>query len=402
MKILLIGLNRSWITSLEINKSLSLWIHDTHDNWKDRSTWVANSKILSGKSEGDLFLSKNSDHLLDLVKEINFDAIIPGVDHAVQFATYLSELSSLKSIGSFAAEHLTNKVKLRNLFYNNYIIHQPEWNILNIEELNSLAQTNFPFVLKPSNLQASSGVSIVQDASDLEGAVQRLRVAIESSATNSQTEVLVEDFMNGPEYSTEILVSDGKIDWVNVTRKYIADGPSPVEIGHMVPGTYDKDLLFRFKQVSEELVSTLNADTGILHAEWILINSQPHLVECAGRVPGDYILTLAKDAWGFNPYLALLDILTGSTPIIPQAPAQGAAISYLVGKPGIVNNIILPQSVIGPNVQEINLFVDKGDTILSLECSWDRCGYIRTTSHDSLSAFELSETVRKQIVIELD
>jgi biotin carboxylase len=51
--------------------------------------------------------------------------------------------------------------------------------------------------------------------------------------------------------------------------------------------------------------------TGLLHAEWIVSDDTPVLVECAARPAGDWIFDLNRLVTGVNLYGAAVSALAG-------------------------------------------------------------------------------------------
>ena len=89
---------------------------------------------------------------------------------------------------------------------------------------------------------------------------------------------------------------------------------------------------------TEDLVAALGFGTGILHAEWIVRDGVPHLVECAGRPPGDGILDLVDSAYRCDTVDLYVRLMSGA-PITPPVATSGAAARFLKAPPGRVESV---------------------------------------------------------------
>lgn len=378
VNVLLVGLNRSWIRALDSMGSTFMWVYEEPGTWDEKAHWLDGVECFRGERKGDLKTSDVGEDVVAWAADIGVDVVLPGVDYAVQLATFVAERLGLAGLGVAAAELLTNKVALRQACQWAGIA-QPVWRVIEDVASHSPHKEQFPLVMKPSNLQASAGVSLIRSLEEWQKAVTRLQEALESAGERSvRAQVLLEELMDGPEYSTEVLVSKGVRRWMNVTRKHIVSGIAPVETGHDVPGVYSQRSLAAFERAVDSLVEAVGVKDGLLHAEWIAINDELHLVESAGRAPGDYILHLVEDAWGLNVYKACIEMFRTGSFGAPEAPRRGAVIRYLVKDPGTVLRAEAETAARLQGVQALDLFKSKGGVVGELTSSWDRCGYVRT------------------------
>jgi biotin carboxylase len=203
---------------------------------------------------------------------------------------------------------------------------------------------------------------------------------------------LVERRMVGQEYSVEALVRDGEVVFENVTRKTVASGGAPVEVGHVVPAPLPDAGRARFARVLRELVAATGFGTGILHAEWMDTDDGLVLVECAGRIPGDQIIELIDLAYGMRLCHALTDLLRGRPVTLPRTARQAAAIRFLAPAPGRVDAVEGVDEVAARDeVEQVRVTVGPGDEVRPWRSSWDRVGHVlarATSPQQALAAAE--------------
>lgn len=400
INILLVGCNKSWLQTLDTVEGANVWVYDTHSNWRNRSNWTSDLEALRGVELGSLSEASAFSHVLEWARWLKVDAIIPGIDFAVRLASYVADELELAGLGQHAAKALTDKSLLRQLC-SGTSINQPKWRVFDGLEQVTQNLATYPAVLKPTNLQASAGVTLIRNKEQFETAKEHAYEAAYESNGAKEAMFLLEELIEGSEFSTEILVSKTKILWTNVTRKHVAQGPWPVEIGHDLPATITTQLKNELDTAIRSLVEVTAVRDGLLHAEWIVRDETPHLIECAGRVPGDFILPMASEAWGFDVYIAVLEILLGNQSGVPVHPQGASSIRYLTPEAGSVVSADLGTVEALPGVIGAELFVSPGDQVEPLRSSWDRCGYIRVVGADLESAVrrvtKYKDTVELQV-----
>ncbi|WNF29200.1 ATP-grasp domain-containing protein [Streptomyces sp. C11-1] len=337
-------------------------------------------------------------------------AVFPGVEYGVVAAAVLADAWGLPGGGVRAARTLRDKEELRRAAAA-HALAQPAFaeatGPADVEELR--ARHGGECVLKPANRQASLGVVLLGPDDDAESAWRhtvgadepRLRVNYPDSAR-----YLVEERLHGPEFSVEALVHDGTVGFLNVTAKDVLPGRHPVELGHTVPappGAADEDAL---RAAMAGLVGAIGFGTGVLHAEWVLTGGRPHLIECAGRLPGDRIHSLIDLAYGGDGILAdLLGLLAGEGPV-PARPARRAAAITFLPAPAAQTPDAVVLAVTGADkaealdgVEEVAVSAAPGQQVVVTTSSWQRAGYVIATGAGPKEAAATARTAASHITV---
>ncbi|MER5200589.1 ATP-grasp domain-containing protein [Streptomyces sp. NPDC002755] len=332
---------------------------------------------------------------LDLAAELTATrpvaAVVPGLEYAVPAAAALAEKLGLPGATEAAAQALRDKVRLREVSGAGGV-RNPRW-----REVHGPADIlefagDGPVVVKPANRQASVGVQLLDsvDAATAAQAWERTSSAAEYEQVPDRQlawRFLAEERLRGPEYSVEALVRRGEIIFENITAKTVVPGPYPVELGHLLPAPLDRDTQTAFETAMRALVAAIGFRTGILHAEWILTESGPTLVESAGRCPGDYLIDLVDLAYGTQIRLTLIDLLAGRTVTLPRSARQTSAIRFLAAGPGTVTEVAGVDTARGlPGVQVAEVDVEAGQEVRPWASSWDRAGHVIVTGPDADTA----------------
>lgn len=337
-------------------------------------------------------------------------AVIPALEYGVVAAAALAQAWCLPGAGLPAARTLRDKGLLRQAA-GVAGIAQPEWRVA--DDAAAVA----PFrdkhggwcVLKPADRQASVGVQVIGPDTDLASAWARTMAAGEpafGSRRSSPSRLLVEQLLEGPEISVEALIDRGEIVCMNVTDKLVLPGRNPVELGHTVPAAIGEAAAQRLDGSMRELVAATGFRSGILHAEWFLVEGEfPHLVECAGRMAGDGIPTLIDLVYGGSMTASLLAVLTGQGDSVnrDRRPRRGASVRFLVAEPGTVraiNGVAQAQSMTG--VLKVDIATEVGAMVNRVTSSWERLGLVMAMGADGAHSARRAEAAAAAIVIQTD
>ncbi|GEK22855.1 ATP-grasp domain-containing protein [Cellulomonas xylanilytica] len=330
-------------------------------------------------------------------------AVVPAVEYGVVVAAALADAWGLPGAGVAAAETLRDKARLRATVSGDVL--QPDWSVVSTaDEVDRFrAEHDGRCVLKPSNRQASLGVHILGPESDAATVLAAVADADEPSlraSTLRTGELLVESVLVGPEISHEALVLDGRVVFANTTAKQVRPGARPVETGHLVPAPLPASTADAVEVAVGRFVAATGYRTGVLHSEWILVDGRPHLVECAGRLPGDHIdvlIDLAYPGSLLSDYIALLS--RRSTPGRREATAT-ASIRFLDLPGGVVDAVDgVHEATVLDDVVEVEVDVVPGDRVRSLASSWDRVGHVIVRSADAASASAAVDAALRRISV---
>ncbi|MEY9933106.1 biotin carboxylase [Catenulispora sp. GP43] len=320
-------------------------------------------------------------------------AVIPAVEYGVVAAAAVAAHRGLPGAGLTAARVLRDKVELRTRA-DAAGLPQPRWREAESpDDVAAFLGAAGRCVLKPANRQASLGVVILAPGDDVAAAWSQASTVSEPrmrAERGTPRRHLVEEYLAGPEISAEALVDSGEVVFTNVTAKTVLPGPWPVELGHVVPAPLPDRVADDISDLMGALAEAVGFGTGVLHAEWILLDGhRPHLVECAGRLPGDSIDELIDLAYGGSIAADFIALLEGSRPARPRIPARAAAIRFLSGDDGVVERIDgLDEAVLGEGVHEAVVSAVPGDVLRRPTSSWDRVGHVIATGQDAQAALD--------------
>jgi hypothetical protein len=136
----------------------------------------------------------------------------------------LGELLGLPGPGGWASRVCRDKIMQRTALD----AFGPRWRAVAPWERETAEPPSYPAVVKPAGRMYSSGVRRVDSP-------EQLRLALREYGP--QEHVLLEDLVEGPEFSVEALVYDGTVLWQGITAKRTNEdgGRFFTEMGHVSP-----------------------------------------------------------------------------------------------------------------------------------------------------------------------
>ena len=228
------------------------------------------------------------------------------------------------------------------------------------------------FITKPADNSGSRGIFLVDD-------ISKAREAFEYSKMNSRNgDVMVEEFMEGPEVSVETMTIDGVCHVIQITDKLTTGAPHFVEMGHSQPSLLSLDLQKKISKIAIDANRAVGINFGPSHTEIIVTNEGPKVVELGARLGGDCITSsLVPLSTGINMVEKCIRIALGENVSVLQTIKKGSAIRYFHHTDGIVEEICgLENAMKLQGVVEIKCFVKKGDYVQSITNSGTRIGYV--------------------------
>ncbi|MFC9331328.1 acetyl-CoA carboxylase biotin carboxylase subunit family protein [Kitasatospora sp. NPDC057015] len=182
--------------------------------------------------------------------------------------------------------------------------------VTTLEEAERAADaTGYPVVLKPARQAGSLGVIKAENPAALATAYAH---AAQAAEDDEGTDVLVEEYLDGPEISVECVTVRGATTPVAITRKQLGAEPFFEETGHSVEA--GDPLLALAGPVAVAALTALGFANGVSHVEMRLTSAGPRLIEVNGRLGGDLIPHLVREATGIDLPLAAADIALGLEP----------------------------------------------------------------------------------------
>lgn len=242
---------------------------------------------------------------LEVAKRYNVAGVITtATDKPLVMMARVAEALKLPFFSVETAQWSTDKYLMKQRFELGGVPHAKGRLVKTAEEVEDLV---FPVIVKPRDNSGSRGVKLCQSQEELRECINE---AFEFSHLDM---VLVEEFIEGQEYSIEGLHYDGKSEVIQFTEKKTTEFPYNVELGHIQPAVLSDNVKDEIRHIIEKIAKTLNFNNCGSHTELKIGPRGITVIETSPRFGGDFITsTLVPLSTGLNIDDLLIDISIGN------------------------------------------------------------------------------------------
>lgn len=326
---------------------------------------------------------------------LELDALIPATDYASHLTAKVAERLGLRGVPYQAALRARNKDLARVAYVDHHVPSAKFKKVRTYEEASEAAEEiGFPVVLKPTNCASSQNVFFINDQDHLKeaiGIIQDFKVSYLDFAVRE--DYLIEEYLDGPEFSVELFVRDGEVIFSTVTEKLTSPLPYFVEISHTLPTPSHIEHEREIIDTAIQALAAIGITDGPSHVEVKLTSQGPRIIEVNGRPGGDNISSdLLIQAFGVDIFEATVNYYLDNPIDIVKKRDRAASIAYLtVDEDGVLEKIEgIEEIEQHPQVIRSHFSVSTGDPITLAKSSDDRLGYIITIGDTPQEAKELA------------
>lgn len=220
---------------------------------------------------------------------------------------------------------------------------------------------------------------------------------------------MVEEYLTGPQVSTETLIDDGtcytlgfsdrNYEWLPRTKPYMIEngGDSPSHLSDNEQG--------QITTTVEAAAKALGISSGVAKGDMVLTPSGAKVIEIAGRLSGGYFSTTQIPlATGVNFIEQAIKLALGQrlkTEDVTPKHQRAVAIRYLDLNPGVVNQVHhIEEAAQSDGVELLSVFIQPGDTIQALANHTLRSGFVISTGATKDEAIHRANASLAKIEVE--
>ncbi|MDR2445423.1 MAG: ATP-grasp domain-containing protein [Spirochaetaceae bacterium] len=327
-----------------------------------------------------------------------------GTDFSATVA-WVAERAALPGIPYEAALNASDKGRMRSCF-RKAGVPSPEFFV--VERVNYSGRPpeppfSYPVVVKPVDNMGGRGCKRADNGEELAAALD------EAIGFSRSGRVIVEEYMDGPEYSVDAIVYGGAITVCGLADRHIRFPPYFIEMGHTMPALLDGGTAAALLETFKAGVRSLGLTLGAAKGDIKLTGKGPMVGEIAARLSGGYM-----SGWTY-PYssgaepvktaiLAALGRLDGKNPRgLERTRDWVSAERAFISIPGIVSMIKSMNSA-EKNRYVKNIFfrVKEQERVIFPENNVSKCGNVISAAPGRALAVEASEEAVRGILVRLD
>lgn len=316
----------------------------------------------------------------------------------------VAEPLGLLGISIETARLAADKLTMKQCFVEKGIAVPWFCEIDSLEHLRQIvSEHSMPFVLKPVDSRGARGVLKFTADVDLNWAYEH------SISFSPSGRVMVEEYLDGPQISTESILIKGKAFTPGFTdRNYeFPDRFAPyiIENGGHQPSILTTEQQNAVSRLAEQAALAMGITTGIAKGDMVLTKDGPKVIEIAARLSGGWFstdqipLATGIDLIGTAIKLAIGEKVEEQD-LIPKYQ-KGVAIRYFFHEPGRVVRIENAEQFRHRSwVHKLGFFVKPGDFLEPVTNHTKRAGFVITMGETRDQAIERAEQVVESIKIE--
>ncbi|MHA6760924.1 ATP-grasp domain-containing protein [Streptacidiphilus sp. PAMC 29251] len=323
-------------------------------------------------------------------------AVFADFDYLLPLVGRLNERLGLRGHTERSGLTCSNK-RLQRAALDRAGVPQPRWAACrDLARARDFAkESGWPVVVKPADRAASCAVSVVSSEPELEIAV---RAAL---AESWGADVIVEEYLDGPEYSVEAVVADGVVTTVAVTGKGIGGRTGVLKLDAELPARLDAADRSAVQRVAADAVLACGLHDGPAHTEVRLTRDGPRIVEVNGRIGGVFIAHMVRAVTGVDLYRAWYDVLHGLAPVLVPEQRGYAVRRCLDQAEGLVRSVEigeLPPELRGHHLLT-RCFVHPGDRLEPIENGNGMRAVVVAFAEGRQRAVEAADALAANVVI---
>ncbi|MGA2266274.1 MAG: ATP-grasp domain-containing protein [Phycisphaerae bacterium] len=312
----------------------------------------------------------------------------------------LNDILGLNGMGYEVTVQTTNKERMRQAFQAGGA-PCPKWHAVHTldEALAAVDRVGRPVIFKPARNSGKRGITVLDGQASRQDLIEAFQYALRESRDPA---VLVEEFVEGPEYSVETLTWDKQTHIIAITDKRTTGPPHCVETGHSIPTMLTGHRRRLVEETALQAIRAVGVDWAPCHVELKLTRRGPILMEIGARLGGGYITTeLVPRATGIDMVEGAINLALGRQPDLrPRHPKRGSAIRFLWPSPGRVQAIEgLEETRRMPGVRIVELTLKVGDEVKEITSGPARVGHVITEGKDAKEAIARAEAARDAVKI---
>ncbi len=336
------------------------------------------------------------DTTLAVAKKYDVSGVITAAtDKPLVMMARIAKELSLPFFSEKTAIISTDKLLMKQQFIETGI---PCANGFVINDISKLTEfdVSFPVIVKPRDNSGSRGVIYCINMKSLNKAVT------EALQFTQKGNVLVEEFIEGKEFSVEGIHHNGQHHVIQITEKTTTDFPYNVELCHVQPADLTEIQQSQVKALIHEVAQALKFDNCASHTE-IKINSKGiFVIETSPRLGGDFISsTLVPLSTGINMEDIVIDISTNNlikTKYFLPTSNRCSGIIYFELPEGEIESLSVFNFL--NDITEIHKWkfhLKVGDKINKITSSLNRYGYVILSATDKKILNNRLNTIKKSL-----
>ena len=315
------------------------------------------------------------------MRNLDIHAIVSFIDPYCHTAAALSREFGLKRFSEDAIAVMLDKTESREALDGSP--YSPFYRVIRDKEiLTSNSMNEMPLVLKAPMSNASKDVHMVWTPRQYEKAFAELRRRYPDAP------VLVEKYLEGPQYLVETLTANGRVNIVAVIEQEITFTGRFIVTGYQMITDNGGAFFESLKKAAEAIIQILGMRDGPCHLELRRFGNEWKLIEANPRIAGGAMNLFIEAAYGINLAKETLKFALGLEPDLQRKYTKESFLQHVVvPKEGILIKVNGRQAAQNsPGVKHVYLRPKKGSVLIPPISMGYRYAYVIATGDSDVEA----------------
>ncbi|MFD0048633.1 ATP-grasp domain-containing protein [Actinomycetes bacterium NPDC127524] len=323
--------------------------------------------------------------------------ILSFVHSYVYLAANLSKEFCPSVVSCESVLKMNNKILTREILKDlpmspHYAIYTPDYSLENFIEKH---KGYLPLIVKDPTSAGSKDVLFANDENKLKLAIQKL--------LKNSKQILLEEYLAGPQYLIEVLVHNGKIHIIAIIEQQITFLQRFIVTGYSLLPEIEQSLYDSILETVSSILKAFQMKNGACHLEMRLVNGSWKLIEINPRISGGAMNRIIEVGYGINLVEETIQLMLGNEPCLTKKHSKYVYANYLT-----VDSIGVLMEVTGKDrisnyhgVEEVYIKARKGQILRPPLTMGDRCGYILASSDVKEEAIRIAREAASEICFNL-
>ncbi|WNS80373.1 ATP-grasp domain-containing protein [Domibacillus sp. DTU_2020_1001157_1_SI_ALB_TIR_016] len=369
------------------------WIKQQREEFTDVHQMIYMSSLTDKKA-----ILKKISCLKKQGKQIK--AFMSFIDPLVSLAADISRELNLAELSVEALFNMEDKTRFREVLKENQA--SPFYAVCSIEEgeekLISTYSRYLPFIIKSPVSNGSKDVLLISSQEQFKKAIRRFQKRYPG------VPVLIEEYLDGPQYLIEVLVKNSHLHIVAVIEQEITKFDRFIITGYSLPALLPNQACKKLHAAVKSILEDLKLSNGTCHLEMRFVKGEWKLIEINPRISGGPVNQAIFAATGINLVKETIKLNLGEEPMLIPLKREFA----------FVQMVTVPSSgrlvkVTGKNrakdyegVKEVYIKPRKGMFLTPPLSMGHRYAYVLASARQSKKAKQIAQKAAKEITFVLE
>lgn len=333
-----------------------------------------------------------------ILKAIEIKAVVSFIDPYCHTASILAEELGINHFSSEAIGRMQNKFLSRQILsqtlYSPSFMSFTEDSPLSKEDVKKL----LPAIVKSPMSSGSKDVFKVNSYTEFMKSVKKINERYPGEA------ILAEEFLDGPQYLTEVVVYGGEIHIIAVIAQEITLSNGRFIItGYNLMHDLAQDFFQNLKTAVKSIIEAHGMTFGTCHLELRLVKNHWKLIEVNPRISGGGMNKLIEIGLGINLVEETLKMLLSEKPQLqPRYKKYTFAQYVIISESGILSKVTgKTRAFRSPGVKAVYVKPRKGNLLTPPVSMGSRYAFVIADGNSEQEAIQNAKTAASQIQFHL-